>query len=263
MTDLKKAIKELSEISCDINQNNRVDLIELHGKKIKIIKAMLQSLPYKIKLKCKSQYSFKDKYPHAKSACTTISVFASIKLLQCLLDKTIITCNHINQWIEEGVIAHESFFNSDTPVDHLDQTTVLKYFKISNTYKSKVGYLKDDKESFEKILTDICLPLSEKSYFKNIQNDKYTAVIITKTPETIFVIIPPDNSSFIFFDSHVAEDSTDYTVESFSTFHELIDRLKRKFPFNKELYDSIPQSKMNYNVEFDFFIFDAFAFQLP
>jgi len=36
-----------------------------------------------------------------------------------------------------------------------------------------------------------------------------------------------------------------------------------KTKVNKELYDSIPQSKMNYNVEFDFFIFDAFAFQLP
>lgn len=220
---------------------------------------MLQSLPYKIKLKCKSQYSFRNKYLHTTSACTTISVLASIKLLQCLSDKTIITCNDINQWIEEGVIAHAGFFDSDESINHLDVTTVFEKF-YNYTHEFKEGYLYDDNESFEKILTDIYL--SKKEYFKKIKNDKYTAVIITKPPETIFVIIPPDNSLFIFFDSHVPEDSTDYTIESFSTFDELIDRLKRKFPFDKELYDSIPKSNSHYDIRLDFFNFEAFAFQL-
>jgi len=242
MTDINKEIKDLSKISYDINKNGKDHKIDHNAKIVKITELLKSSsivTPYvftKLKLKCNSQNTYLIINPNAKSACTTISLLAAITLLQNIKSNTKIDCDSINDIISKGV----KFHSDDAHTDIETAWSKLSSMKsLVNLCGDTQGIITNQNIEFNNILYTIYSkeinPFSTN--FENIDDNKYTGIIITKQPETICVILPPlkdkesGKENFIYFNSHNRDLDTDYTIESFSSFKNLIDRLKIKYPY--------------------------------
>jgi hypothetical protein len=92
--------------------------------------------------------------------------------------------------------------------------------------------------------------LFEQQQFENINPKKYVALIITKVPETIAVLLPPPNSNgpFLLFDSHSRSFPTHSFTGAYIHFFKLQSELI-KF-ITDQVYFSYPTD-----------LFDAIAFQ--
>lgn len=155
-----------------------------------------------------SQYSV----PEGRSACTCIALTGASMFLQ---DPNV-TSDFLDQMIAEGVQNYRRLSSSvdSSSVEHLSAEEVLqkdsgehKVFPLETVGGIRQGILSHQmnhplgmKALLEGIRHELAL---QPGFDKN--DDQWTCILITKTPETIFICFPPDSvspSSYWLIDSH-------------------------------------------------------------
>ena len=262
MTDINKEIKNLSEISYDINKNGKDRKID-HSSKIVIINGLLKSISTvtpqvklqvttpifnKLQLKCNSQFSYRNKYPSATSACTTNALLAGITLLENIKSNISINCNIINDIILNGIIAHGN--DNQTTFDIAWSKLISKTNNINRCGKIDSGITSNTSDFYNDINTLYTKEfiIMDDNKFINIDDTKYTALIIITHFESSCLILPPikekdiGKENFIFFNSHDGIDKIDnpYTYESFDSLNILINKFVSRYPnTNDALLDAV------------------------
>lgn len=180
-----------------------------------------QSLPTEALKKVegnKSQYdpSFDGR---GTSACTCICLEAAARLLP-LKSLRQINPQMIDTILKKGVNAYQRFSSVDhTSVDNYD----LSNFELRRLVFRDGVSLKDDPYSG--------MVSSLGDMLKKAERDlpKLAALVLTKTPESVLIMIKP-SGEFWLFDSHSRNGSHAY-VEKFENAGKLTERLDEMFPF--------------------------------
>lgn len=185
-----------------------------------------------------SQYSFEN----GRSACTCIALHTASTVLQKLKNNIEKSTENPKEWITPGflqslLISGVDLYNkADSSVEHRSPDEVLSSSVLSSALRVKLltGGVRQG------ILTAGDGPLGLKESINECRasiNNEWMAVVITKTPETICIFLPPKHSEYnshpyIVIDSHPRPTfSADGCYALFHTSIDgMVDSLKKIFP---------------------------------
>eukprot|EP00525_Craspedostauros_australis_P004649 CAMPEP_0198119390 /NCGR_PEP_ID=MMETSP1442-20131203/25417_1 /TAXON_ID= /ORGANISM="Craspedostauros australis, Strain CCMP3328" /LENGTH=274 /DNA_ID=CAMNT_0043777843 /DNA_START=6 /DNA_END=830 /DNA_ORIENTATION=+ len=132
-----------------------------------------------------SQYSVED----GRSACTCIALTAATKFLT----SKCVDADFLRSMITEGVQTYNSL---STSVEHMSAEEILSQdhpFPL-RCDDIRQGMLSHDPEHF--------IGLHVQLHAVRQEHDAWMAVLLTKTPETVLLCLPPRGGSFWLVDSH-------------------------------------------------------------
>ena len=143
-----------------------------------------------------SQYSI----DNGRSACTCIALTAA-SMFFTTLD---VTPDLLHNMILQGIQTYEQISNHDATVEHLSAEEVLQSHSSLFPLKSlgvRQGMLTNDDQSNHPLSLLVLLQSIEK---ERPDHDSWLVVLMTKTPETVLLCLPPKNShgTFWLLDSH-------------------------------------------------------------
>lgn len=210
-----------------------------------------------------SQFSL----PNGVSACTCIALTNAVMALTELDKKNnnfedckkIVTTDFIKDSILAGARNYESRPETNEGVEHMSAEEVLQYLPQYSKYLKLIGEVKQGV-----LGSDMSLGVTLNACMSDdkLNSSKWSAIAVTKTPETIVVFLPPQSSSlevFILIDSHprpqLSVHGGAYSVFC-PTMRKLVEKLETIFP-KADLGDDIGEVMgMMYNS------FDMYTFQL-
>lgn len=145
-----------------------------------------------------SQYSV----GNGRSACTCIALTAATNFLRQTKNGNAVSLNEdfLKNMIVNGVQNYQ-ILSSASPVEHSSAEEILqqdqgKCFPISLMGGIRQGYLGNEAMGMQALLEGV-------QHDQKQGRDAYIAVIITKTPETVLVCIPPSSGgTYWLIDSH-------------------------------------------------------------
>jgi hypothetical protein len=150
-----------------------------------------------------SQYNF----PDGRSACTCIALTGARMFLQ---DPNL-TPELLDRMVAEGVQNYHRLSNT-TSVEHLSAEEVLqkdtgvpRMFPLETVGGIRQGILSHEMHhplGMQALLEGIRYEMEQRG---EDQKNQWTCILVTKTPETIFICFPPDSvrpSSYWLVDSH-------------------------------------------------------------
>ena len=212
-----------------------------------------------------SQYSDAS---HGRSACTAIALVLASKLLYSIAatsntPEDIIDSDFLCNGIKDGIRLYSAIIIDGRKSDGVEHTTVEEILQAcendgsssssssSEDYVSIVSTLKQTDEPRQGILSNSSVhPFGLESILHSCQDkETYIAVVITKPPETVLVLLPPHcatSPTYILLDSHPRPQqllphapSGSYALVH-STLAGIVGSLKQIFPLS-ELGDDVPE----------------------
>jgi len=208
-----------------------------------------------------------------RSACTMIALSMAHRFLLSNSNnnnpQSVISSTFLSVSIQEGIQLYNSIRNNANGVEHTSVEELISACLAQDTSSAAKSIIKSlqlfDSSPRQGILSNQSdNPLGLGAVLSRCQtdaiDDSYIAVVITKSPETILVLLPPVSSStsYILLDSHPRPPQL--APGSYALLHptlsSLIDSIKQIFPV-ADLGDGVSEMMtMMYNS------FDAYPFQL-
>lgn len=215
-----------------------------------------------------SQYTFGSE---GRSACTCIALCYAKRFLQAISQAQtsataadVIDESFLPEGLENGVSLYKAMKSSggSTSVEHMSAEEVL----ASTHGKAELADLKLDGPVRQGVLSpDPSSPLGMHAVLSGCQSESHwLAVIITKSPETVAIVLPPSsqrssqNMGFYLLDSHPRPQfsASGSYVMAHDNIESLVQTLLEIFPFTDLGSDVGEMMQMMYNS------FDAYALHM-
>lgn len=198
-----------------------------------------------------SQYSF----PNGKSACTYIALSgALIGLPQLARNEgvsNVINSDFLTQSVLNGVNSYE---NNKSDIEHASAEELLQSKSSFKESLKLLGHVRQGVISHENDQTQMQMGLGailrECRLDTSSDQSKWLAIIMTKSPETVLIFIPPVSveQPYILVDSHPRPHSSNQAYATFcQSLESLVNEIEKIFSFTDLGPDVSDLMKMMYN----------------
>jgi hypothetical protein len=191
-----------------------------------------------------SQYNVE----HGRSACTCIALTGATNFLN---DPSSLSPEFLQHMVQDGVTAYLQ----------ICQTTNVEHMSAEEVLAQKIFPLKLLPDGMQQgiVSNDDDHPLGLKAMLLGCVGrspaNQWTAVVITKTPETVVVLLPPPGEKFWLLDSHPRPqlNAGHAYAKAHSTLEELVQTLQVIFPVT-DLGPDIPDMMVMMYNSFDLYL---------